>query len=36
MDCKAKIIDEAFSEFLSKGYKCADVISIGQRAGVTE
>jgi AcrR family transcriptional regulator len=36
MNTRANIIDEAFAEFLARGYKRADVISIAQRAGVTK
>lgn len=36
MDTKMKIVDEAFQEFLAKGYKGADVVAIAQRAGVTK
>ena len=36
MVSREKIIDEAFRESLSRGYQCADVISIGRRAGVTK
>jgi AcrR family transcriptional regulator len=36
LDTKETIIDEAFREFLTNGYKGADVVAIAQRAGVTK
>lgn len=36
MNTKERIIEEAFREFLTKGYKGADVVTIAQRAGVTK